>query len=458
MMIRYFLYSIILVVFIFNVVLLGEESASYWNEKGVQATQKGDWNEAVKCFEKAYRLKPDEEIIKENLFKSYLSLASYLIEKKKFNDALKWAKRARKLKNNKEVSKTLAILYGNYAVYIASKGKLNDAISYAYKAIEYDPSNKTLKDNYVNLTLNYAFSVDGDLRKNALLNVLKYKPDSVTALSGLGNIYYDEDDLENAIKYYGETLKYDPDNDMIRYKYEKAKKEYSQEKNYKKTKRVRFTVKYEGIERSDLAWQVLNILDEAYYLLRNKIGFWSAKKLTVIIYTGEKYKTVSGVPDWSGGLYDGKIRVKEGDISGNQKQLKDILYHEYVHALIHERVGNEITVWMNEGLAQYFEPSRTWSDEYRKELALTIDTPDWLPLKTLNTTFVKFEDAKKAAQAYKESYSVAYYLSKTYGEYSFIRLLDTIHQGDTFGEAFKKIYFIDLDTFETNWKFFLKTG
>lgn len=75
-------------------------------------------------------------------------------------------------------------------------------------------------------------------------------------------------------------------------------------------------------------------------------------QIPVILYGNKDFFAVTGAPDWSGGLFDGKIRVPVGGLQAMTPELAGVLYHEYAHVLIAIKGGRNVPLWFNEGLAQ----------------------------------------------------------------------------------------------------------
>ena len=73
-------------------------------------------------------------------------------------------------------------------------------------------------------------------------------------------------------------------------------------------------------------------------------------RLPVIIQSRENYRKTTGAADWSGGRYDGRIRIAmppSGQVDGFVRQA---FSHEFVHACL-STIGRWPS-WLHEGLAQ----------------------------------------------------------------------------------------------------------
>jgi len=212
----------------------------------------------------------------------------------------------------------------------------------------------------------------------------------------------------------------------------------------------RFLIRYEGLAASGAAFDVLSILDEAYYDIGNDLGYFPEKSIEVIIYTSKKHELPSVMPDWATGLYDGRIHLKIGDIKKGRKHLKYIVYHEYTHALLRQWVKQDIPIWLNEGLATY---EGFISGEYTWKVSLKCK---YFSLAELNRPFYKLQKTEDALCAYRLCKEIISYLVKQYGKYRLKKLLAALSEGKDIDSAFSSVYYMNLSQFEKKWKQYSK--
>jgi hypothetical protein len=119
--------------------------------------------------------------------------------------------------------------------------------------------------------------------------------------------------------------------------------------------------------------------------------------VTAILYTGEQFRDITKSPPWAAAAYDGRIRIPVRGALSQPSELDRIVTHEYVHAVIHQ-LYPRLPVWLNEGLATYFEPvDHAW-------LTARLKSADgMIPLARLTESFQTLDGAE-AAVAYAESY------------------------------------------------------
>jgi len=210
----------------------------------------------------------------------------------------------------------------------------------------------------------------------------------------------------------------------------------------------RFQVKYEGLSASGVAFDVLSILDEAYYDVGNDLGYFPEKPIEVIIYTSKKYQTPSVIPDWATGLYDGRIHLKIGDLKKGREHLKYIVYHEYTHALLRQWIKQDIPVWLDEGLATY-EGLLPLKGRYIWKIPLKYKD---FSLTELDKPFYRFQKPQEAHRSYQLCKEIISYLVKRYGKYRLKDLLEELSEGKDFNSAFLKVYNLDIVRFEEDLK------
>ena len=119
-----------------------------------------------------------------------------------------------------------------------------------------------------------------------------------------------------------------------------------------------FIVSYDGGAMESTGRMVIDTMDRSYASLKIQLGFEPPERVVVILYTRRDYNEMGG-PDWSAGLFDGKIRVPVRGLERLDERIKTTLHHELAHAFIHARAGKNAPRWIHEGIAEYVEGVRT---------------------------------------------------------------------------------------------------
>lgn len=146
--------------------------------------------------------------------------------------------------------------------------------------------------------------------------------------------------------------------------------------------------------------EVLALLEEARADVDGRLGFAARRLVPVVVYEADQFGRATNAPHWATGQYDGKIRVALDRLEELPPDFHQVLTHEYVHALVHDRVGARLPAWVNEGLAnnltdRHYDPGRL-----RARLA---DASRLFSLDELSHGFSRMR-AAEASLAYEQSY------------------------------------------------------
>lgn len=79
---------------------------------------------------------------------------------------------------------------------------------------------------------------------------------------------------------------------------------------------------------------MLDALESAYNSVAADLGLFPTSRMPLLLYTRSDYSSVTAGPDWSCGLYDGKIRLPLGGVTKLTAQMRGIIFHEFTHVLI----------------------------------------------------------------------------------------------------------------------------
>ena len=223
---------------------------------------------------------------------------------------------------------------------------------------------------------------------------------------------YNQGNIKEAVRCWKEALSLNPELNEIKKRLETLGNELTIEEKFRNKQFMYFDVKYEGYEKNDLAWKVVEILREAYTQLGHDFKYYPRQKIPVIIYTKEQFQQATGTPDWIGGLYDGIIRVTASTIEGKTRQLENTLYHEYTHALLHQKTGNNLPLWLNEGIAQFMEPGN--NIKKRNEITFLkkcLNDGTFITLSDLNNALLQRNNRERLNLAYIEAKNLVQYIN-----------------------------------------------
>ncbi len=276
---------------------------------------------------------------------------------------------------------------------------------------------------------------------------------SYGAYEWLGELYYRRDDLESAIAAWEQALTVDPSAEALKKRLERVRKEQKTEKDFSKDYTSHFQIKYEGSEQIETGRIVRNILEDAYSAVGRDLYYYPSGEIQVILYSAKQFQEVTDAPGWSGGVYDGKIRIPIGGIDKETPGLRKLLFHEYTHAVI-RAITPRCPTWLNEGLAQYFE-GRDIDSTQAGLLRKAVQSGKIPPLSSLEGSFTGLSGSQ-AVHAYLFSLSAVRFMVDTFGMYRVKTVLEELGAGSDTATAITRGILVSYEEFERAWKFSLE--
>jgi len=309
--------------------------------------------------------------------------------------------------------------------------------------------NDSASDGHLGLGIAYFHLRDDKYAERELLKALELNPKASTAYQFLGELYYRKDDLETAVTYWGKAVELNPSATDLRARLDRIRKEHKAEKDFNREVTSHFLTKYEGREKIEAGRIVLRILEDAYSEVGRSLSYYPDQEIQVILYSGQQFKEVTEAPGWSGGLFDGKIRLPIGGIEKETPGLRSLLFHEYTHAIV-RAITPRCPTWLNEGLAQYFEGKQV--DSRQQEALKKLVQAGKLPsLTSLEGSFMGLSGSQ-AQSAYLLSLSAVRYMIDSFGMYRVKGLLEELAKGADTGKAISNNIMLSYEEFERGWK------
>jgi tetratricopeptide (TPR) repeat protein len=284
-------------------------------------------------------------------------------------------------------------------------------------------------------------------------------PKDLNAYNLLGTLYYQKDQLPDAILAWKKVIDADPANKVVLANLEKATREMEVHSGFTHEMTRHFTIKFEGAENRYLYQTVLGILEEAYGEVGRALRFYPDQEVIVFLYTNQQFFDVTRAPAWSGGIFDGKIRLPSKGFENQMDRLRATLVHEYVHAVVHQMThqeagvgkgGVDVPTWLHEGIAQYLESVRD-INSVNSRLKLGMKGGElWAALPLLHGSFMGFNNIQ-AAIAYDESLSAVAFLVDEFGIWRLKMLLEELARQGNMDEAMRSALLISYDQFQSRW-------
>ncbi|HZS49897.1 MAG TPA: hypothetical protein VFA54_03490 [Bryobacterales bacterium] len=165
-----------------------------------------------------------------------------------------------------------------------------------------------------------------------------------------GRAAYNLDDLPRALAYLKESLELKPDETLQKI-YARIEREMSADKSGEKSYGMRFLLRYDNAVASpELARSMVDVLEQEFSRISFQLGCPADERIITIVQSREAYRQTTGAAEWSGGVYDGKIRIPLARTATIDPETRQTFAHEIVHACM-ANIGRWPT-WLHEGVAQ----------------------------------------------------------------------------------------------------------
>jgi hypothetical protein len=270
---------------------------------------------------------------------------------------------------------------------------------------------------------------DDEARK-FLKRALELEPRYTAASSLLGEIVYDQGDVDLAIQIYEQALKYARTDQTMASRLKGWRDDAAKERRVDGP----FSIAFEGPAEARLATHASAVLDAAYWRIGKALGTYPSQPVAVIFYTLKQFRDITGAPEWAGGSFDTRIRIPVQGALAAPQSFDRVLSHELAHAMIAGIAARGVPAWLHEGLATYFEPADVPRAEQRWKASRTL-----IPLDALQDGFGRF-DGHDARIAYDESVVAASVLLQHLGP-NVVLLLQDLDRGNEFPQALTRVGF-----------------
>ncbi len=231
----------------------------------------------------------------------------------------------------------------------------------------------------------------------------------VLSLAGLAA--YQNDQVRRAIDYWNESLALAPSPGVERLR-SAAQKELAADQSGEKLVGIRFLLRYDpGEVAPEQARSLMAMLEEQFGYISEQLGCRADERIIAVLQGREAYHRATGSAEWSGGQYDGRIRVALLDGNGVGRETRRALSHEMVHACL-ANLGSW-PAWLHEGMAQKLSGD-TLAPARRAELDAMLRAGGIPRLQNLGQTFSRMS-ARHASVAYTMALRAAELLMDMHG-------------------------------------------
>ncbi len=350
------------------------------------------------------------------------------------------------------VKTATATLWNNLGTIRGKSGGSSAAVS-AYKtAVSVNPFDRIAR---MNLTFAYWELKDQALTPAFLEETIRLVPDEPFTHLILAELLINKDDLPGATTHLGqatERASADPKfQSYLKYMTARVDQTGKAEQKFVARESAHFTVKFDGNEDHTVWSRVSEILEDAYREIGQKFNYYPGKPVLVVLHARETFQAATGSPAWADGLYDpvlGRIKVPTQGALTDQAWLTRVLRHEYVHALLHDRMGGHlgaVPTWLNEGLAMQLagDPWPDLDKVIRGQVTL-------IKLSSLEGPWVGLP-ANAATVAYLEGNSATLYLIDRYGMDKVREIIGQLAGGQPIAAAVQDRLAITYEQFQQRW-------
>lgn len=277
-----------------------------------------------------------------------LKKGSYEEAERKFREALE------RDPSSKDAKRGLARTWAEVGLAALKEENLFAAVNFAEKAVELYPEEiefHFLLARALFRQKNYYYA------GNVLERALELDPGNIDGLVLLGDIYYQEGLLGEALSQWEKVPQDSPQGRALERKIGNSRAELAVEKNLEREVSRNFTLLFDSpVPKSEILL-LLDQLERTYRDLSRELGSSPPGDILVILYSRVDFQRITTGPLWKGGIYDGKIRVPVGGLSTERyaATLDPVLRHELTHAFLRSMVERRLPPWFEEGLAMYFE-------------------------------------------------------------------------------------------------------
>jgi tetratricopeptide (TPR) repeat protein len=365
-----------------------------------------------------------------------------------------WEKAIEKLTETYETTNSdpnlkyyLAYCYEHLAAIAVKEKRLKDAIDQLENAAQYVNDQPRL---YMGIGGCYIALAQYDEAEEAFTRVIQLQPNHFSAHKMLGEIYYLTNNMEDARTHWEKALKIKPNDEYTKKRMAQLKKYDQMAGDLETEVDSMFSVSFNGTRKPQLRELVLTMLEEIYLRVGQELNLYPKRQIPVILLTNQAFFDITGSPQWAGGVYEGHIKVPVDNY--DLKLLRIVLAHEYVHAVMFDRLSFRCPWWLNEGLAQYLSGDRSGNNRKLQLAAQFIKESKVPRLEKLPGNLLRGGDIKSVQTAYALSLSAVQYFVDNFGITDMQYALDLMAEGKDFGSVINQITGYSFAEFQENWK------
>ena len=404
------------------------------NKQGLYKISKGNIEGAIADFEKACRLDPFNDTALSNLACARNNLGVSYAKQQNFKEAIRQFRNA-KAQKPEDISIRLNLL--STLVTIKNAEETDIEIKELLR----------LRPNDSELVIKAATAYQKIENSLSAINILQEfverYPDNAKVNYVLSRFLYLNGNLAESKYFLKQSLDIDPKDQKSLDFFKKLEKEVSLEQNTNTFSGKHFELAYPDSFSEEWAEELVEQLENAYEEVGSKLNFYPEQKAQVLLFQTDDFKMVHDLPDWAGGVYDGRIKLPL-PANATPLTLKGAILHEYTHHVIYLASQGNCPIWLNEGLAQIFEKD----NDDLSEIA-DVNSDDEIKLEDIDKGFKSSPDRNTAIKLYRQSFNATCKLINEYSWNSIADILKMLSIGKNFNEASNEILGESLESIES---------
>jgi hypothetical protein len=201
---------------------------------------------------------------------------------------------------------------------------------------------------------------------------------------------------------------------------EKVEREQSGDKSSEKLYGNRFLLRYEsGNLNPEIAHSMVALLEQEFSRISAQLGCRMDERISTVVQSWPAYRATTGAAEWSGGQFDGKIRIPLAESKTIDERTRQVFAHELVHACL-ANLGTW-PAWLHEGLAQKLS-GETFTPGMRNNLRALIRANRVPRLENMSQSWSRLS-SQHAAAAYALAFAAADLLWEQYANVGIANVL-----------------------------------
>ena len=237
-----------------------------------------------------------------------------------------------------------------------------------------------------------------------------HRDPGLLALAGVAA--WRSDDSRQALEYWRASLDIAPSPEVEKL-YRQVEREAKGDQSSERLYGLRVMLRYESsVVPTETARQMTGVLDQEFIRISQTLGCSADERVIAIVQSREAYRKSTDAVEWSGGQFDGKIRVPVFDPKVMVPSMLQTLAHETAHACL--TMLGYWPAWLHEGIAQKLSGESLTAAQMKK-IAGLVQQGKLPRLSNLRQDWSRL-DANHAAEAYALSLAAVELLWKDSGD------------------------------------------